>query len=42
VKHQYEELRKLRENIPKGDVVVWMDLAENYFQYSVNGHGIVI
>ena len=30
VKHQYEELRKRRENIPKGDVVVWMDLAENY------------
>jgi hypothetical protein len=26
VKHQYEELRKLRENLPKGDVVVWMDL----------------
>jgi hypothetical protein len=22
VKHQYEELRKLRENLPKGDVVV--------------------
>jgi hypothetical protein len=30
VKHQYEELRKLRENLPKGDVVVWMALAENY------------
>ena len=30
VKHQYEELRKLRENLAPGNVVVWMDFAENY------------
>jgi hypothetical protein len=34
VKHQYEELRKLRENLPKGDVVVWMDFDENYIRSS--------
>ncbi|XP_069139329.1 uncharacterized protein [Argopecten irradians] len=30
VQHQYQELRKLRQNLPIGEVVVWMDFAENY------------
>ncbi|XP_063966655.1 uncharacterized protein LOC135156857 [Lytechinus pictus] len=27
---QYKELRKLRENLKEGEVLVWMDFAENY------------
>ena len=30
VKIQYEELRRLKENLPAGHVIVQMDFAENY------------
>jgi hypothetical protein len=35
VKNQYSELRKLRQNLPKKEVLVWMDFAENYSCSSV-------
>lgn len=30
VQNQYREMRRLRENLPEHDVLVWMDFAENY------------
>ncbi|KAK3104833.1 hypothetical protein FSP39_011252 [Pinctada imbricata] len=30
VKTQYCEIRKLREKLPEGEVLLWMDFAENY------------
>lgn len=35
VQHQYKELRKLRENLPANELVVWMDFAENFQCVSV-------
>jgi hypothetical protein len=30
VQTQYREIRRLRENLPDGEVLLWMDFAENY------------
>jgi hypothetical protein len=30
VKHQYNELRRIRENLPENELLVWMDFAENF------------
>ena len=35
VRNQYAEMRNLRENLPKGEVVLWMDFAENFVCTSV-------
>jgi hypothetical protein len=28
VQNQYSEMRKLRENLPENEIVLWMDFAE--------------
>lgn len=33
--NQYREMKRLRENLPEGEVVLWMDFAENYCCSSV-------
>lgn len=35
VKIQYHEMRKLRENLPENEIVLWMDFAENFICTSV-------
>ncbi|CAC5387896.1 unnamed protein product [Mytilus coruscus] len=35
VKTQYSEMRKLRENLPENEIVLWMDFAENFVCTSV-------
>ena len=30
VQNQYREVRRLRENLPQNEILVWMDFAENY------------
>ena len=30
IQNQWQEMKKLRENMPQEDVLIWMDLAENY------------
>ena len=30
VQNQYREIRRLRENLPQKEVLIWMDFAENY------------
>lgn len=30
VQSQYREIRRLRENLPVGEILLWMDFAENY------------
>lgn len=30
VQSQYREIRRLRENLPAGEILLWMDFAENY------------
>lgn len=30
VQTQYREIRRLEENLPQGEVLLWMDFAENY------------
>ena len=36
VRNQYCEMRKLRENLAEGHIVVWMDFAENYICSSMD------
>jgi hypothetical protein len=35
VQNQYSEMRKLRENLPENEIVLWMDFAENFLCTSV-------
>ena len=35
VQNQYREMRKLRENLPENEILLWMDFAENYSCSSV-------
>ena len=36
IQNQWQEVKKLRENMPQEDVLIWMDFAENYTRAQVD------